>query len=203
MKKIIIALFLASLVSHLSAQEEFLRPGGGITPVLSYSQSSDYSSNSLGLSITFKPGISIGIASQELAEETKPMFMIGYLSKHKELDSYIRGGIYLTYASSSVVNSFGVHGSLSQLFNAQKSYPTSVSANLSAVNFKFKESAGMFNSEISELVPVVGLSVTQAFLANSTASPFLSVGVGHETKNSTTAFMFSVGLNMNFDGPKL
>lgn len=197
----IILTLLCSL--PMKAQEEFLRPGGGMSLAYSHANSPEISTNAMGVNFTFKPGLSIGVASQQLGSETKPLFMAGFITDHKELNAYKRLGINVSYCGSNTVNSFGIHGSIAQLFNAQKNYPTSISLNFSAVNFVFKESSNYYFSEPAQLVPVVALALTQALAANSTLMPFLGIGLGHELKNNTSSFMLSIGLNLNFDGPKL
>lgn len=203
MHKTISVIFFILIVHLVSGQEEFLRPKGGFSLAFSQAYSNDMSESSIGASLTFKPGLSIGIASQKLGNETTPLFMAGFISDHKEANSYIRGSVMLSYAGSSIISSFGVHVAIAQLINAQKGHPTSVSANLSVVNFSFKENSNSQFSEPSQLVPVVGLAITQGLLAGKTASPFLGLGLAHETKNNTTSFMLSLGLNLNFDGPIL
>ena len=167
------------------------------------SLSSEESANTLGLGFAFKPGITCSIATTQLDDETNPMISLGYISKHKEENSYSRVGISASYASSSLLKVWGFHGQISQLLHAQKNFPTSVDLSLSILNFSFNEQDNYLYEQPNQMVQVINFGVNQAFLAKGNVTPILGIGLNHEFNNSTTMFMISFGVNLNFDGKQL
>jgi len=203
MKQIIPILLLTFVTYHLSAQEQFFRERGGFSFLYGSAYTQGENSNVFGFSAAFNPGIVLSIGSIELGEESNTMFSAGYLSKHKDLNRYVRGGLSLSYASSGRINIRGFSVQSSNMINAQKDYPTSIDFGVSIFHLSMKDKQKYGYTIPNELVPSVNVGLSQAFKANGNIAPILGVGLAHDLNQSITSFSFSLGFNLNFDGPKL
>nr|WP_321407156.1 hypothetical protein [uncultured Carboxylicivirga sp.] len=204
MKKVnLTILFLALSLFGLTAQEQFFRNKGGFSMFYGGSVSDGTTANSVGMGLVLQPGITLSLASAQLDDETKPMFSLGYLSAHKEENNFTRGGASLSYTSSRLVTIWGFGMSASKLFRAQSGTPTSLDLGVNILNFSFKDQEYLLITPPDELIPAISVSVSQAFFSKSIATPVFSIGVSHELSHSTTMFLFSLGLNLNFDGNQL
>ncbi len=200
MKKTFFAISLVLITVHVCAQEQFFRSKGGMSLFYASGLEKGDTTFSVGIGFTFKPGISIGIASTQLGEQTKPLLMAGFYSQPKDLNRYIRGGATVSYSGSSFVTMWGLNGQISQMLNAQKNFPTSLDLGMSILNVSFKKQDNYLIDIQDEMLPVLSAGISQALAANGIVTPFFSIGISHELNHSITSYSFAIGLNLNFDG---
>jgi len=205
MKKIILSSLVLMLSVHLIAQEEFFRNKGGMSLLYGYSHNKELGDfNSLGMAFTFKGGFSIGVASLELADEIKPQLHLGFLSAHKDKRFYMRNSMQLTYVSGAYARVIGANLGLSYLLNGNKQFPSSLNGVLSLNHINYKDQVNnAWHYSVtpqSEIVPVVGFAINQAFFAREVFTPYLGVGMGHDLNHNTSSLLLSFGINVNFNG---
>ncbi len=203
MKQLLICCFLCLISIASYGQEEFYRDKGGMTLHYGHSYANEAGHfNSVGVGFLFKNGLALGVSNQPIADQVKPQLYLGYMTKPKTDNFYARANAQLSYISSSFARIVGVNLGLSYLLNGQKQFPSSLNGvfGINHVKLKEPESNFYFTATDSEMIPAVGIAFNQAFFAHHTLTPFISIGVGHELKNNTTGFSFSMGMNINFNG---